>query len=56
MQREDAERGPGRKRILKAAKHCGAVGGAAQATGQAEKAELRHVGGSETDLGFSSLK
>jgi len=39
VQREDVERGPGRKRVLKTAKHRGAVGGAAQTTGEAEKAE-----------------
>src|SRR5258708_39749967 len=39
VQREDVERGPGRKRVPKAAKHRGAVGGAAQAAGEAEKAE-----------------
>ena len=44
VQREDVERRPGRKRGLKAAKHRGAVGGAAQAAGEAEKAELGHRG------------
>ncbi len=44
MQREDIECGLGRKRILKAMKHRGAVGGAAQAPGEAEKAELGHRG------------
>jgi hypothetical protein len=39
MQREDIERDPGRKRVLKAAKHRGAVGGAAQAACEAEKAK-----------------
>jgi hypothetical protein len=44
VQRENVERGLGRKRVLKAAKHRGAVGGAAQAAGEAEKAELGHRG------------
>src|SRR5258708_24656287 len=48
MQREDVERDLGRKRVLKAAKHRGAVGGAAQAAGEAEKAEnLGHWGALE---------
>src|SRR5712672_2924230 len=44
VQRENAECNPGRKRVLKAAKHRGAVGGAAQATGEAEKRRLGHRG------------
>src|SRR6202171_1017222 len=44
VQRENAERGLGRKPVLKTAKHCGAIGGAAQAAGEAEKAELGHIG------------
>src|SRR5947209_1103402 len=42
VQREDFERSLGRKHFLKAAQHCGAVGGAAQTAGEAEKAE--HLG------------
>src|SRR5882672_10025447 len=44
VQRENVERSPGHKRVLKAAKHCGAVGGAAQAAGETEKAVLGHRG------------
>src|SRR3979411_945594 len=42
MQGENVERSRGRKRVLKAAKHRGAVGSPAQAAGEAEKAELGH--------------
>src|SRR6267378_8647177 len=51
VQEENVERSPEPKRVLKAAKHRGAVGGAAQAAGEAEKAELGHRGGSRW-LGF----
>ena len=44
VQRKNVERSPGRKRALKAAKYRGAVGGAAQAAREAEKAELAHRG------------
>jgi hypothetical protein len=42
VQGENVERSLGRKRVLKAAKHRGAVGSPAQAAGEAEKAELGH--------------
>src|SRR3979490_1197771 len=42
VQQKKVERSPGHKRGLKAAKYRGAVGGAAQAAGEAEKAELGH--------------
>src|SRR5260221_6935983 len=53
VQREDLERGPGRKRIEEAVKHSRAVGGATQASGEAEKAELGHRGRLRT-VGISS--
>src|SRR3982074_2966790 len=40
--RKNVERSLGRKRVLQAAKHRGAVGSPAQAAGEAEKAELGH--------------
>ena len=39
MQLEDVERDPGRKRVLKATKRCGAVSSAAQTAGKTENAE-----------------
>src|SRR5260370_22425042 len=54
VQRENVERGPGPKRVLKAAKHRGAVGGAAQAAGDAEKAEMGHRGNGSKWLGLST--
>src|SRR5258708_22434626 len=42
VQGENVERSLGRKRVLKAAKHRGAVGSPAQAAGETEKAELGH--------------
>src|SRR5258708_3046391 len=40
VQGENVERSLGRKRVLEAAKHRGAIGSPAQAAGEAEKAEL----------------
>ena len=51
MQWKNLERGPRRERIPKAAKHRGAVGGVAQASGETEKAKLDHRSGSGW-LGF----
>ncbi len=45
MQRKNLERGPRRERIPEAAKHRGAVGAAAQASGETEKAKLDHRSG-----------
>ena len=45
MQWKNLERGPRRERIPKAAKHRGAVGGVAQASGETEKAKLDHRSG-----------
>jgi len=42
VQGENVEPSLGRKRVLEAAKHRGAVGSPAQAAGEAEKAELGH--------------
>jgi len=42
VQGENVESSLGRKRVLKAAKHRGAIGSPAQAAGEAEKAELGH--------------
>src|SRR5258708_40248756 len=54
VQREDVERSPGCKGVPKAAKHRSAVGGAAQAAGEAEKAEgLGHRGASSEWLGLA---
>src|SRR4051812_29202038 len=52
VQRENVERSPGPKGVLKTAKHRGAIGGAAQAAGEAEKRELGHRGRGSKWLGL----